>query len=128
MTGGAHAGLGVVGRLERDAWGACLAVADSAGEDGAEFELAAATGQHADEIAGDARALAVAWGLQGIGWLFIELAPAVIRVGLGGAAQARVARMRHARGRIEDQQRRRERCLQVSKSFGAFFKKRKRIF
>ena len=55
------------------------------------------------EIAGDARGLAVAWGLQGIGWLVIELAPALIRVGLEGAAQARAAGLRHLRGRIEEE-------------------------
>ncbi len=55
------------------------------------------------EIVGDARGLALAWGLQGIGWLVIELAPTVIRVGLEGAAQAKAARLRHMRRRIEEE-------------------------
>ena len=53
------------------------------------------------DIAADPRSVAPAWGLQAAGWLAIEAAPALIRLGFEGAARRRSAALRRARARIE---------------------------
>ena len=55
------------------------------------------------DLVGDFRALATAWAFQGLGWLAVEIGPAIIRLVLDGTAHARALRLRQARARLEEE-------------------------
>lgn len=52
-------------------------------------------------LAGDPQTLVVAWAVQGLAWLFVELAPLFIILTLEAAAQGRALRLRASRAGYE---------------------------
>lgn len=54
-------------------------------------------------LALDTRVFVLAWAAQGAGWLASELAPLLVRLALESAAAARVAALRRARARYEEE-------------------------